>query len=395
MVTPRREVLRVPSGASAHFGRTAAWHERAVSGAWYELPNSVFSAAGVGWPDGKTSITTAFSTNFDYQAVIRAWGGGVLNTVGVNHAGVFVPGAHLVLWGGGHGDYAGNELYAYGPLQSAAPVWRRLNDPTIPPANDTRRTAAGAPVSRHTYDTLVYLPSVNKMVAFGAPGAFATGSDMGGAELFDFAANTWEEQDEGFGIWPGNGTINAFTSYDPLTRRAWCWGNGNGTRLASYSADTGVWTCIQRDNPNAGSNQKGAIAPELGLFVHVNSTAQVSVLNLNEPASPRYLVATMGTPPSERDGLQTPEWHEGHGAFMFFDGDGSVFFLTPGENPAAGGDPWIWTSRPPAGAAVPSLRGNEVWGTFGRWRRVPASGLLPAGMLLMRHPSSPILYLKD
>jgi hypothetical protein len=37
----------------------------------------------------------------------------------------------MILWGGGHNDYYGNELYALN-LNAAPPPLTRLNDPTVP-----------------------------------------------------------------------------------------------------------------------------------------------------------------------------------------------------------------------------------------------------------------------
>lgn len=394
MATPRNNAYTGTAGSTLYAGQAKPqWYESAPSGSWVELPNSIMSASGVGYPGGRD--IAGFPTNSDYRALILAWSGGVLNTVGVKHEGAFIPGTFMVLFGGGHGDYAGNELYAYGPLQ-ANPVWRRLNDPTIPPPNNVSRDGSGNPVSRHSYDSLVFLPTVNKMICFGSPASFQLANDRGGCDLFDFATNTWSQQDAGYqtGDQSGGGMTNGFTGYDSATGKAWALGNGNSTKIVSYHADTGSWTGrTWFDNPDAGSDQKAALSPSLNLLVHVNTAGVVSAFRLSDTSLPKYNPVVQGAHPTETKGRVALEWHEGYGAFVACDSDGALFRLTPGANPLPGGDPWVWTRHVMSGAAIPAATGSP--GVFGRWRRVPASGVMPSGMVLMRHHDSPIVFLKD
>jgi hypothetical protein len=72
----------------------------------------------------------------------------------------------MVIWGGGHADYFGNEVYAF-DLNSLQML--RLNDPS--PINNSGKCVEtlsdGGPNSRHTYDSLAYLGSADRMFAFG------------------------------------------------------------------------------------------------------------------------------------------------------------------------------------------------------------------------------------
>jgi hypothetical protein len=74
----------------------------------------------------------------------------------------------LILWGGGHTDYAGNEIYSL-QLDANPPALIRLNPPSPPnPTNGCVETLLdGRPNSRHTYDALVYLPNQDEMFVFG------------------------------------------------------------------------------------------------------------------------------------------------------------------------------------------------------------------------------------
>ena len=76
----------------------------------------------------------------------------------------------LIIWGGGHADYAGNDVYRFdaGTLR-----WERASLPSavVQPFGDARfftsDGAANAPVSSHTYDNLEFLPLLDRMVTFG------------------------------------------------------------------------------------------------------------------------------------------------------------------------------------------------------------------------------------
>ncbi len=101
-------------------------------------------------------------------AVLGAWSGGIADTLR----------NRLIVWGGGHNDYYGNEVYALN--LSAKPVTlTRLNNPSPPNIGGQFETALsdGNPNSRHTYNGLTYLAAFDHMLAFGGvpadrPGRF-------------------------------------------------------------------------------------------------------------------------------------------------------------------------------------------------------------------------------
>jgi hypothetical protein len=72
----------------------------------------------------------------------------------------------LIIWGGGHADYAGNEIYAF-DLDSQK--MKRLDDPS--PINTSGKCVEtlsdGKPNSRHTYGGLAYIGHANRMFSFG------------------------------------------------------------------------------------------------------------------------------------------------------------------------------------------------------------------------------------
>ena len=108
----------------------------------------------------------AIQANEGCGAVVNDWSGGVGDT----------KGNRLLIWGGGHRGYFGNEVYA---LDLKSVVMRRLNDPSdisgidLTDCNSKEAYADGRPSSRHTYDGLAYIPEANKMPQSPAPASRA------------------------------------------------------------------------------------------------------------------------------------------------------------------------------------------------------------------------------
>jgi hypothetical protein len=364
-----------------------AWLSAANSEEWLALPASSLTGSGVGWSGASPGGST-------YVNVVNAWSGGVLNTVGCFYEGLFHAGTFLVIWGGGHGDYAGNEVYAYGPLQADSPAWHRLTDPTVPGPSNIVRDGSGNPVSRHTYDTLVYLPTLNKMMTIGAPGYYQAGNTFNCSDFFDFSVdpssvNPWSSNDSGFPAFSGNGTINLVSGYNQETGKVWGVGNGNGTRLVSFDSASLIWSGVEKHNPTPASSGKGAILPSANLLVFVNNSGVVQCQDLDSTASAIFSPTVTGTGPGSS--TYPLSWDEVGGRFVSWGRTGkSLFFLTPGANAKSGGDGWAWSSVTPASGAVPSS--TVTWGEFGRFQSIP--GPL-RGVLVMPNSASPIYYYKN
>ncbi len=76
----------------------------------------------------------------------------------------------LVIWGGGHANYAGNEVYRF---DAADLRWHRASLPSAvyAPFDDRRFFAfdgpQNAPISSHTYDNQEFLPLIDRFITFG------------------------------------------------------------------------------------------------------------------------------------------------------------------------------------------------------------------------------------
>lgn len=356
-----------------------AWWSGITQGTWGSLPNSTFSASGVGWAG------TNPGGSGGYQTIVTAWGGGVLNTVGCYYDGVFHSGTFMVIWGGGHSDYAGNEVYAYGPMESDSAVWHRLTDPTIPAANNAARIG-GQPVSRHTYDSLQFIPALNKMLAMGVGGKYSSGGDDLASDLFNFADNTWASNDTGYTASIGSGgMLNSQGGYNPTTGKAWLKLVGNSTKLLSYDVAGGSWTNYNINNPDYASNSKGAICPTENVLVTISTTGTLLVSDLAAPTNAIYTPTTTGTGPNA--GSYTLEWDTINNRFVAWNASGTaVYFLSVPADPVAG--TWAWTSA--AGSSGTTPAAATASGTYGRFRFCASLG----GIVLMPTAVNPISFYK-
>ena len=131
----------------------------------------------------------------------------------------------MIIWGGGHLNYFGNEIYSLN-LNDSPQTLTRLNDPSPinPTLNCIPTLADGKPNSRETYNNLVYMQHVDKMYSFQGALACGNGSSAEDTWTLDLSTLQWTRMD------PANGSLHsrhihcpweklsAVTAYDPNTR---------------------------------------------------------------------------------------------------------------------------------------------------------------------------------
>jgi len=221
----------------------------------------------------------------------------------------------MVIWGAGHNDYYGNELYAFN-LQDF--TWNRLTDPSPPLDRSVDSTIRrdilddGNPNSRHTYYNLDYIPELDSM--FVSPGG-ATSSGAGGLDrntwLFDFEANEAADDSSLKVGWVNKGKTNNGTpivghsptasAYDPNSGLVYSAGAGG---LYDYNPQTNFWRRLSsaRINPNGGSSDRGMVVdPKRNKLVVVGG-GEVAVYDLDNEDGQIYrqqLWMTRNTPGNE------------------------------------------------------------------------------------------------
>jgi hypothetical protein len=127
---------------------------------WIEIKSkNTFSDV---WPDAAFRMTNRLNAIVGPSAVINAWNGGAYGR------------GHLYFWGGGHADYAGNEIYSFDitdfqfKRHSNPSIYREANNNDCP--NGACIPADGGPNSTHSYGGVAYINDLDSLwVGAGSP----------------------------------------------------------------------------------------------------------------------------------------------------------------------------------------------------------------------------------
>ena len=302
---------------------------------------------------------------------MRAWNGGAYDT----------RRDRLVIWGGGHGDYGGNEVYVFDVRRLR---WERLTEPSATTRcsgrlneeagqTEYRINGDGTPVAHHTYDGIEYVPSVDKLFVKGTS-IWPIGGKNSYTWFFDFNRLSWTRKAE----LPDPNPAIAVSAYDPFTGNVYY---HNVTSLFEYDplADTwhrrGVfrgWLApgrtgeldpIDRKFYIVGSGavwyydlkEEGVLKPKRLPTAGDRKIEDVFAPGLAYDIASGRLVAWAGT--TKRRG--------GAKGWIPADIGDTVYALDPRTG--------VWTKHPPAGPVAPPKRAAVYnHGTYGRWRYIPS-----------------------
>jgi|SRR5882672_748361 len=128
-----------------------------ANGEWWQVPRV-----------GNSQLADVYATpnpGGGQQGVMDKWSGGCIDTSRKD----------LLIFGGGHTDYTGNEVYAFNFDSGSGNylTWRRKAYYSTPLNDDSEANADGSPASRHTYHGLIYQASRDRMLVM--PGGFLAG----------------------------------------------------------------------------------------------------------------------------------------------------------------------------------------------------------------------------
>ena len=236
------------SAASMPIPTAAGWHEILDTKLASRCPND-----------------PAIEANSGCRAVINAWNGGVADE----------KRNRLLVWGGGHSDYFGNEVYAL-DLEKAA--MSRLTEPS-PVTNVMSCPEAytdGRPSARHTYGGLAYIAELDSLFAYGGSKS-ACGFMSSATWSFELAGLTWKALDPHHGDSPANNP-GAIAEYDAST----------GTVILSDTAN------LFRYDPHKNSYKKlrplmgvdyrlsGVIDADRKLFLMIGGPGQFWTIGIGE-----------------------------------------------------------------------------------------------------------------
>ena len=345
---------------------------------WYELANTTLSAVCYDKPP-------SFRLG-GCRAVIDVWNSGAFDTK--RH--------RLILWGGGHNAYYGNELYAlnldaFTVPGSRTPPVERLNDPALPPApgnclgsGDVDCIACSATQgcmlsvanhtqanARHTYDSLAYIPQLSAtadddgMYTFGGSLACVDGCGWRDTWVFHFTTMTWERR-HATGDLPKNPIVA--TAYDPNTGKLLI---HDRTCLRTYDPLTNVYSLLPGGTPcvigvQVDYHPTGVLNPVTKRFFMFQADPTANAYRcIADPAASNYGACSR---------YPTTGWPIGAYPGLAYDPVGQRIV---GWN---GGDTAYWLHEQtavwmpmtfPGGPGKVSYDGSNYTGTFKRWSYSP------------------------
>jgi len=279
----------------------------------------------------------------DPKGIVDSWSGGVLDS----------RRNRLLLWGGGHVNYAGNEVYAF-DLESL--VWERLTDPTPDPAVASQINADGTPVARATYNGLACVAHADGMFALGGDRA-PNGGPVDQLWMFDFARNVWQPRHPS-GDRPPT-WVGCACAYDPETRRVW-WGESRGATSAngglySYDYEDNRWT---KHSADSFYYQTTTVDTRRGMLVAAGH-GKLFAYDIRGGGAPlRQVWRSSGGDALIAKPNPGFEYDASADRLVGWAG-GSVYSLNPETK--------VWEVFDAPGSPKPT-----TYGIFGRWRYVPA-----------------------
>jgi hypothetical protein len=325
--------------------------ENLQPGNWYEVPNSHLRSVVPSPIDPDAG---------DPVNVMEAWSGGTFDT-GHNR---------LLVWGGGHSDYGGNEVYAF---NISTLSWTRLWGPSadIPPmpSSCSSTYSDGNPCSRHTYDGIAYLPVQDRMWII-------SGSDFcgpGGATIDAFTLSlsgtpSWTRRAN-----PPWGYLEICSDYDPVTGHVFFAAPASTKTLTEYNPATDSYSDVGDGNLGEGvaTHQNGVIDPVRRQFISVGrgDTGSHTAYSYNLAAAhpiPGVARSTSGNGAGTMNSADYPglAFDPVSDRVIGWDGGANVYSLNTTT--------WVWTTITPAAGNTVVPTGPAGHGTHGRFAYIPS-----------------------
>jgi hypothetical protein len=320
----------------------------APSGAWTELPAKNLISDVFPKPSNPSCPSKSPG------AVVGAWSGGTASD------------DSLYVFGGGHADYCGNELYRF---RFADLTWERITEPSAYEScpSGICKTVDGAPTSVHTYDAVQWVPPLNALWA-GPGSGWKSGQLSSQSYLFDIQAKAWKPFDNV----PLSQAV--LSDYDPVTS------------LVIIGGRTGVVTAL---NPNTGQyfGSQGNQVASFGYaaasfdfherqFVSMNKTylarSDLSQVNWEDPTSKlpapakQVTYTTQGSaqieffPPGDTGWRWGIVYDPRRKLFLTWMGFAELWMLDPKT--------WIWSLVEDKTTGATPAASELHKGVFGRWQ---------------------------
>ena len=302
---------------------------------WYDIPNTKIRPV---CPSG--------SALGDCNGVTNAWNSAVFDTTR----------NRLIIWGGGHTDYAGNEIYSLN-LNANPITMTRLNNPStqVPTGCGIGITGDNQANARHTYDHIVYMSHVDRMFVFGGastPCGFFTDDTW----TFNFTSMTWQQMNP-TGTKP-EGNYGRVTAYNPATKKVYI---HDQTSLYSYSYESNSYTTLA--NNTMGQESTGVFDSKRQMFLLIgNGTVYAYDVSASSNFQRQIWNTTGGSAIVNANNNPGVAYDPVSDRIVGWNGGNTVYSLDPTTK--------VWTASTFPGGPGAAIAA----GTFKRWAYSPASG---------------------
>lgn len=334
-------------GQSSSPGTAPDWVEEMAYGEWQPISlNTLDSVKPVPTPGGGTG----------HGAVIAAWNGAAYASGYSTHGGI-------IHFGGGHGDYLGNEVYAF---DLATRRFVRLNDPytgSMPFPIASGEFADGSPIPPHTYDTVSYHPATNSFVLLVVTTNNVTGGTGGVASvmkpklcMFNLGTKVWDNAT----IQAPSVGFGAYGAYDSLRDNFWCHGiNGSSsTALYRYTPSTKQYT--QYVGPPVATDGGMAYDPVGDQMVYTSFNSSTAAYAFSPTSPTNRIVLTQVSRPSLGAGHGW-EWSNKRQAFVCWRSGTTLYQMKH-----TSGTTWTWSTVATSTASPNNASNNS--GPYSRFQ---------------------------
>jgi hypothetical protein len=357
-------------GAPASFAQSLIpapdWVNNIPAGTWQAISlNDLADVDPAKDPDANPNYpgTAPWAAGSGQKAVITAWNGGAYASKQGN------KGAY-VIYGGGHSDYYGSEVYAF---DMETRRWTRLSNPYAGSFNWPYSTAEypdGSAIPPHTYDFVDYHPGTNSFVLLKGQtqlGISGNTAAVGISHAFDLGGRKWRRGSHNTDI-----VLNAggYSVYDSKRDVFWVEGGSGSTQFGKYDPNArnsdgtyGIWTNYPTKYTETDS--VAAYDPLHDLFVVAGfrNGTNVWAVNLSDPMSSRLALHEGGSAPT-KESASGWEWSPARQAFLYYrQGTGVYEFKLSGTDWKNG--TWNWRNLTSGSNSVtPETVSNGVYSRF-------------------------------
>jgi hypothetical protein len=297
------------------------------------------------------------------ESIVDEWSSGIFDASRNN----------FVVWGGGHNNYSGNEIYAFnlGTL-----IWQRITNPStnVGGTESTGYYPDGRPRSRHTYDYIEYIPSIDRFCSFGGAGQYPSGqstNEVANVDCFNFSTNSWETTYKRIPKSQWESVINGLSAYDPTGKRlylhtSWIGENPGLYRWTPATDGTDAWELLNRGQwIGADEYMTAEIDPNLNVMVALGS-GRFLVWDLNNPAAGFSSPTVTGDTSIRSAAAPGLAYDSASKRLVAWRGGADVFVLS------RSGSTWNIERRTPATTNAVTPTTQVSVGTYGRFRYVPS-----------------------